>query len=631
MQGRLMRAVIYCRCSTEEESQRSALWQQVRESRESVERQGWVLVDEYIESASGTTVRKRDEYQRLYEDMMTDKFDIIQIKSQDRLMRNTKDWYLFLDRLITNGKRLFIYIENKFYSTDDSLITGIKAILAENYSRELSVKLNNAHRHRQKQGKVFIMPPSTRGYRKLSKSEVVIDEDEADAIRLMFQLVIEGMGSRTCAWILRQQGKKDHRGKYYDEQSIRRIIRNPLYCGTVMQNKVHYNFETKKYESVPKEQWVVHENAVPAIVSKDVWEAANKAMDARIQQGTNTRSGEDRNDSLGDGNYIVEMDKKGKNTGKFDLSGKIVCGLCGCHYHRSFRRRYKDEALLVEWKCSTYLKYGRKDVHTMRPQVYKVRANQEQKGCENIHLDEQRLYGLLNEICEDYYKEYQMSGRDLTDKTIHILQKVFDKSKSQKKLEKLNKEMQNLKQLESRLLDKLLQSVISDSDFKVKKAEIEKRIQVLSEEMNAICHTQSAKAVMAQRLKSIRTDLEKEVIQKAAVLELLEQIDRIVVKPERLEICFKMGTFQNGLGGVKNGFKITLPVDEKISPKKQKLKELEHIVAMIQENPHITARQIASIQGISLSAANGRLGRLKKAGRIRFNGKGGKGTWEILE
>ena len=127
----MLRAVIYCRCSTEEESQKDALKQQVNEARQSVCRQGWTLVDEYIEAKSGTTTANRNEYNRLYEELKSDKFDVVVIKSQDRLMRNTKDWYLFIDRLISNEKRLFMYLDGTFYSADDALITGIKAILAE--------------------------------------------------------------------------------------------------------------------------------------------------------------------------------------------------------------------------------------------------------------------------------------------------------------------------------------------------------------------------------------------------------------------------------------------------------------------------------------------------------------------
>ena len=64
-----MRAVIYARCSTEEESQKDALINQVKEAKECVKRMDWMLVDTYIESRSGTTTKGRAEYNRLYDDL----------------------------------------------------------------------------------------------------------------------------------------------------------------------------------------------------------------------------------------------------------------------------------------------------------------------------------------------------------------------------------------------------------------------------------------------------------------------------------------------------------------------------------------------------------------------------------
>ena len=87
----MRRAVFYARCSTEEESQKDALTQQVKEAKACIKDQGWTLVDGYIESKSGTTTKGRTEYTRLYDDLLKDKFDIIVIKSQARLMRNVKD------------------------------------------------------------------------------------------------------------------------------------------------------------------------------------------------------------------------------------------------------------------------------------------------------------------------------------------------------------------------------------------------------------------------------------------------------------------------------------------------------------------------------------------------------------
>ncbi|MDE7039186.1 MAG: recombinase family protein, partial [Lachnospiraceae bacterium] len=195
----ILRAVIYARCSTEEESQKDALRKQVDEGRSCVRENGWILADIYVESRSGTTTKGRSEYNRLYEDLSSGRFDIIVIKSQDRLMRNTKDWYLFVDRLLTEQKKLYIYIERKFYTTDDALITGIKAILAEEYSRELSKKINNAHRNRQKQNGPVVLTSNTYGYRKMPDKSVVIIEEEAQIKRRMYELCAAGFGSRTIS------------------------------------------------------------------------------------------------------------------------------------------------------------------------------------------------------------------------------------------------------------------------------------------------------------------------------------------------------------------------------------------------------------------------------------------------
>ena len=144
------RVGIYNRCSTEEEAQMNALSIQAAESREIAQEMGWSIAEQYIESESGTTSERRMEYRKLLEDMEREKFDIVMIKSIDRLMRSARDWYIFLDKLTRNHKRLYIYMDHKFYTPDDSFITGIKAMMAEDFSRELSKKIKHAHEGRQK-------------------------------------------------------------------------------------------------------------------------------------------------------------------------------------------------------------------------------------------------------------------------------------------------------------------------------------------------------------------------------------------------------------------------------------------------------------------------------------------------
>ena len=241
------RAVIYCRVSTQEQAQRDALAVQVEEAQNAVKSNEWVLVDQYIEMESGTTKHGRSEYMRLLDDIKDkNKFDIIVIKSLDRLNRSAKNWYLFVEELVNNDKLLYIYMDRAFYKTDDRLISGVKAILAEQYSRDLSSKINNAHEYRQKNGTTVLINNNTYGYVKNPDKSVSIHPEEAKMIRKIYRLAAQGCGSRTISKILYQDGIRNRNGNQLEESSIRRIIKNPLFKGVVVMNKRHFDFEKKK-------------------------------------------------------------------------------------------------------------------------------------------------------------------------------------------------------------------------------------------------------------------------------------------------------------------------------------------------------------------------------------------------
>lgn len=609
-----MRAVIYARCSTEEESQKDALINQVREAKECVNRQNWILIDTYIESRSGTTTKGRTEYNRLYDDLQSDLFDVIIIKSQDRLMRNTKDWYLFVDRLCTQRKQLYMYLEEKFYTPDDALITGIKAILAEEYSRELSKKINNAHRNRQKNGGSVILTPNVYGFRKLPDKSVELIEEEAQIKRRMYQLCADGFGTRTIANILANEGIRKRSGKIFTESDVRRIIRNPLNMGTAVMNKVHFDFETKKTVKNSREQQFFHKNKVPATVSEELWIEANYQIDERAvrfnQKGSFPR---------------------GSNPGKYDLSRKIYCGICGSPYYRRFRKRYTDGEMIVEWKCSKYCTQGRKEEGKTRPQVSKVEMKGE-KGCDNIHLDEQKLMDLLEKICvEQFAIDRDMVIRE----TITLLKKVIVENQDSEQMNRIANEEEKLQKQQDVLLDKLLNGTISDEIYRRKQENLEKSLAVCRDKRKQLEKQNIRMASRKQRLEEIEKHLkEGGDIERATVNEMLREIDRIIVYPTYMELVYNplktMGMEQE-TKGEQFQTKIHIDYGNLFDPLKQKKEDREQVVEMIREKSSITAKEIAGRLGCSLSGAQYKLIALKREGRIRFNGKGGRGFWEILK
>lgn len=523
-----MRAVIYCRCSTEEECQRDALLRQAAEARECVRRLNWSLEDEYIESRSGTSTRGREQYQRLFADLLRDRFEIVVIKSQDRLMRNTRDWYIFIDRLVTSGKQLYLYLENRFYNTDDALITGIKAILAEEYSRELSRKINNAHRNRQKTGSALMLTSNTYGFWKMPDKSLVLVEEEAAVKRKMYELCAAGLGSRRISRILLEEGIRKRNGNPFSDSDIRRMIRNPINKGTVVMNRKHYDFDTRKTVKNPEEQFFIYEKCIPAIVPEELWEAANREIDRR------------RN--IPEERENVEY---GRNKGKYTLSGKLVCGLCGAPFYRTTRRRKKD--LVHEWKCRTYLEQGRK-------------KEGRTGGCENIHLKEPVLFSVLENMDLEEHVFFAKansslrlsaeSGSSLSEPVlievfVQILKDYLEEQEksARKNLEQTEKKINHQQRL---LLDKYLEGIIEEPAFREKQYELQRKLEKSIRKPMGYAEKHGQNLVqnngVPDRPGQIRQFLEQDhSISKACTLCLLEEIEKIWVYPDRLELVQKGG------------------------------------------------------------------------------------------
>lgn len=608
------RAAIYCRCSTEEESQKNALVKQVQEAKECVESNDWILVDTYVESRSGTSTKKRTEYNRLYEDLLSDKFDIIVIKSQDRLMRNTKDWYLFVERLCTSGKKLYFYIERKFYTPDDALITGIKAILAEEYSRELSLKLNNAHRNRQKNNGAVLITSNTYGFRKMPDKSVVAVEEEAQVKRRMYQLCAAGYGSTAISSILQNDGVLNRNGKPFSDSAVRRIIRSPLNKGTVVMNQKHFDFETKRTIPVPEEEQYVYEHKVPAAVSEELWEAANQAI--------TKRAGKVKKHSEYTG---------GKNPGKSQLSGKLICGFCGNPYYRKSRRRYRDKKIVYDWKCKAYLEIGRSAGDKARPNIRKIPLHQAD-GCDNVHLSEEDLYSLLSEVCE---KRYSTDREKITAKMLEMLKIVLTEKDYLPEIEKERHKKERISKQMDLLVDKLLEGVLSNNVYQKKEKELEMKLEESRQRILMLEKKNAGNHVLRERIAKIEGFLQDgSEFKKAAVAGMLEEIEYIRIFPEYMELIFNIGKVLglNSIGLPADASCDIIRVDygNRFQYLKQKQKDREIVVEMMRKNPKITAKEIAKELGVSLSGAEYKIRALKKEGRIRFKGAGGRGRWEIL-
>jgi DNA invertase Pin-like site-specific DNA recombinase len=510
-----LRAVFYARVSTEEEKQLNALDKQIQENTEVIKAHGWELVDSYIdEGKSGTNIKGRNEYQRLLDDLEWDKFDILVIKSQDRLMRNTKDWYIFIDKLVTSGKKLFVYMENDFYTPDNALITGIKAILAEEYSRELSKKINNAHKRRieraQNGGELSIFSNGLCYGWDFIDGQYVINEAEAKVKRYVAELYLKGNGLRNISRILTAEGYRNREGREFSPVTIANMLKDTKNYGTIIANKTHKDFNTKKTIKNPPEEWVYFDNVVPPIYSKEVHDSVMALMEKRV-----AKSG-----------------SRGIKVGTSPLSGKVFCAECGSVYWQINRKKtlgrakIKTEVRELTWCCSTYCQHGRKNLR--RNMKNDLGLRDENKGCDSPNVKEALILGVLQNISSDLVVNKDVIKKDMLEWLNSLIERLNTSTANKTTLEELRRQESR----KSKLTEAYMDGIISKEDYKEKYQAVETAIAKLKAEISVDDNREEIREIR-NVIENIDSELDKyiacEDFSSSKVDFLLDHIDRITV------------------------------------------------------------------------------------------------------
>lgn len=256
-----------------------------------------MLVDIYAdEGISGTQINHREGLQRLLDDCRAGKIDYIITKSISRFARNIVDCLNMIEELRNLNPPVGVIFETDHIDTlggNDSLLLSILASLAEAESRNKSEIMNWSIENRFSRG-IFLLPELL-GFDKDENGNLVINDDEADTVRLCFYLFIAGFQLSEIAELLTEMGRKTGFNKQHNKKpgvepeyntnwtsnSVLDILRNERHCGDVLARKTFTpNFKNHKSKKNRGErQQVKKYDNHEAIVSREVFEAANRKLD----------------------------------------------------------------------------------------------------------------------------------------------------------------------------------------------------------------------------------------------------------------------------------------------------------------------------------------------------------------
>lgn len=298
-------------------------------------RDDWEFVSVYTdEGISGTGIKKRIGFQTMIDDALAGKIDLIVTKSVSRFARNTVDSLTTIRKLKENGIECYFEKENIWtFDGKGELLITIMSSLAQEESRSISENCTWGQRKRFSDGKVSVAYSRFLGYDKGPDGRMVINPQEAETVKKIYRLFLEGMTPYGISRQLEADGdlSPSHKPKW-NATTVKRILSNEKYKGDALLQKTYtVDYLTKKTK--------VNEGEIPQYYVEGDHEAIiDPAVFDRVQ---------------------IELERRcsGKNrhSGVHDFSGKIKCGHCGSWYGSKVWHS-TDKYRRVIWQCNH--KYG---------------------------------------------------------------------------------------------------------------------------------------------------------------------------------------------------------------------------------------------------------------------------------
>jgi len=286
---KILRVAAYCRVSTDQEAQAGSYELQVQYYTDLIHKNpAWEFVDIYAdEGISGTNIMHRKEFQRMIADCVAGKIDLIITKSISRFARNTLDCLSHARQLKQLTPPVAIFFENEGINTTDRNTEAMLALLssvAQGESENKSEAIKWACRNRFSRGIPLTPTWALLGYDKDEDGNMVIVEDEAEVVRLIYESYISGENCREIAERLTSLGIPTVKGlKAWPPGSVYCILRNEKYFGDVLMQKTvtpdclsHRSIKNTGQER----QYVMHDHH-PAIVSEADWRLVQKLLKTR--------------------------------------------------------------------------------------------------------------------------------------------------------------------------------------------------------------------------------------------------------------------------------------------------------------------------------------------------------------
>ncbi|MBR8661809.1 recombinase family protein [Brevibacillus sp. NL20B1] len=395
-----MKVVAYVRVSSERQAEKElSIPAQLKAIQQYCQEKGWIIVGEYIEKAKSAKTDNRPEFQKMIAlaKRPNRPFDAIVVHKFDRFSRKRDDHVIYKALLNKCGVKVISVIEQTEAETpQDLLLEGMLEVISEFYNANLASEVKKGMTQNAKQGYNNGGTPPY-GYRTehialgASKTKAVWvlgPREEIDIVRWIFhQYAYEGSGYKKIANTLNEKGVPTQKGGKWSASTIRAIIFNESYIGRKVWNKQDYQTKGKKWKD--RSEWIVTENAHPAIITEELFNLCQKRA-------------KERNNGGGETHKPFQT----KPNSPFWLRGIFYCDKCNSRmvgHSTSTTRKYGGQKYYI---CGGYMRKG-KDfcpyVGWRKEQIEKIVANKLRSALLRLTFDDQ-IVGEIHQYHRDSNK-----------------------------------------------------------------------------------------------------------------------------------------------------------------------------------------------------------------------------------
>ncbi len=458
---------------------------------------GYQITDVYSDDDESGLYDSRPGFERMMEDARLGKFNIVIAKSQSRFSRNMEhiEKYLHHDFPLLGIRFIGVADNADTENLGNKKARQINGLVNEWYCEDLSDNIRSVFKAKMKAGQ-FLGSSCPYGYRKDPKdhNHLLIDEYAASIVRRIFDLYLEGYGKGKIAAMLSAEGvliptryKQEVLGVSYSNsrllpqtqawsyQTIHTILGNPVYTGTLVQNKYNkLSYKDKRKVKMPKESWIIAENTHEPIIDKHTF--------ALVQELSGQRT------------------KAVHTVPNCLFSGKLFCADCKKSMERLYARH--GERGFIGYVCKTYKKQGKRfcESHKILKEELEQAVFFSLKG---------ELANILTESDKEEMRHFEAAGshRDSASEQIEILQSQMEKIQKYKK----------------GAFEKYLDNVIIESDYRQYTKQYDSQIVELERHIRALSGISDAKETREG------VDVTKEIVDKLERRVIIELIDKIEV------------------------------------------------------------------------------------------------------